>query len=111
MQNFFFVQNDKKDSGSIPHSHDEDKNMKTKNGSKDPNGLSNGISGGPAVSRAGGGSLANGGSAANALSAANGADDDGMKEEPPDFIETHCHWKDCNKEFNTPDELVKVRKI
>ncbi|ROT85075.1 Transcriptional activator ci [Penaeus vannamei] len=21
-------------------------------------------------------------------------DDDGLKEEPPDFIETHCHWKE-----------------
>ncbi|XP_042864092.1 transcriptional activator cubitus interruptus-like isoform X2 [Penaeus japonicus] len=34
-------------------------------------------------------------------------DDDGLKEEPPDFIETHCHWKDCNKDFNTQDDLVK----
>lgn len=35
-------------------------------------------------------------------------DDDGLKEEPPDFIETHCHWKECNKDFNTQDDLVKV---
>ena len=30
-----------------------------------------------------------------------------MKDEP-DFIETNCHWKDCAKQFNTQDELVKV---
>ncbi|CAL4104542.1 unnamed protein product [Meganyctiphanes norvegica] len=37
-------------------------------------------------------------------------EDDGLKDEPPDFVETVCHWKDCpapNKEFNIQDELVK----
>ena len=41
-------------------------------------------------------------------------DDDGhdgsgdpMKDEPGDFIETHCHWRDCDKEFATQDDLVK----
>lgn len=32
---------------------------------------------------------------------------DPMKDEPGDFIETHCHWKDCDKEFATQDDLVK----
>ena len=36
-------------------------------------------------------------------------DDDVLKEEPEDFIETNCNWKECTKEFNTQDELVKVR--
>ncbi|KAG8196894.1 hypothetical protein JTE90_027602 [Oedothorax gibbosus] len=31
-----------------------------------------------------------------------------IKDEPPeDFIETNCHWVDCQKEFLTQDELVK----
>ena len=30
-------------------------------------------------------------------------------EGEPDFYETNCHWKDCNKEFDTQDELVRVR--
>lgn len=30
------------------------------------------------------------------------------KEEPPDFIETNCHWKDCTMEFPTQEDLVKV---
>ena len=35
----------------------------------------------------------------------------GDKDEPePDFIETHCHWIECDKEFDSPDHLVKVRK-
>lgn len=29
------------------------------------------------------------------------------KDEPGDFIETNCHWRDCSLEFNTQDELVK----
>ncbi|XP_060520095.1 transcriptional activator cubitus interruptus [Cylas formicarius] len=29
------------------------------------------------------------------------------KDEPGDFIETNCHWKDCGTEFGTQDELVK----
>lgn len=31
------------------------------------------------------------------------------REEPPDFIETNCHWKDCTMEFPTQEDLVKVR--
>ena len=26
---------------------------------------------------------------------------DDMKDEPGDFIETNCHWKDCGLEFPT----------
>lgn len=32
-----------------------------------------------------------------------------LKDEPGDFIETNCHWRDCGTEFGTQDELVKVR--
>ena len=35
--------------------------------------------------------------------------EDGEGKEEPDFIETHCHWKDCDREYGTQDELVKVR--
>jgi len=36
-------------------------------------------------------------------------DCDGIKEdEPEDFIETHCNWRDCGIEFLTQSELVKV---
>jgi hypothetical protein len=31
-----------------------------------------------------------------------------VKEEP-DFIETHCHWIGCDRDFGTQDQLVKVR--
>lgn len=30
-----------------------------------------------------------------------------LKDEPGDFIETNCYWKDCGIEFATQDELVK----
>ncbi|KAB0792111.1 hypothetical protein PPYR_14072 [Photinus pyralis] len=30
-----------------------------------------------------------------------------LKDEPGDFIETNCHWKDCATEFPTQDDLVK----
>lgn len=30
-----------------------------------------------------------------------------LKDEPADFIETNCHWKDCSIEFPTQDDLVK----
>lgn len=30
-----------------------------------------------------------------------------LKDEPGDFIETNCHWKDCSIEYPTQDELVK----
>ena len=32
--------------------------------------------------------------------------EDGKEE--PDFIETHCHWTDCDKEYGTQEDLVKV---
>ena len=31
-------------------------------------------------------------------------------KEDPDFTETHCHWRGCDREFHTQDQLVKVRK-
>ncbi|XP_014207539.1 transcriptional activator cubitus interruptus-like [Copidosoma floridanum] len=30
-----------------------------------------------------------------------------MRDEPGDFIETNCHWKECGLEFPTQDDLVK----
>ncbi|XP_056648164.1 transcriptional activator cubitus interruptus [Diorhabda sublineata] len=30
-----------------------------------------------------------------------------LKDEPGDFIETNCHWKECSTEFGTQEELVK----
>ncbi|XP_020713656.1 transcriptional activator cubitus interruptus isoform X2 [Ceratitis capitata] len=30
-----------------------------------------------------------------------------IKDEPADFIETNCHWRDCGIEFITQEELVK----
>ncbi|KAL9872791.1 transcriptional activator cubitus interruptus-like isoform 3-T3 [Glossina fuscipes fuscipes] len=30
-----------------------------------------------------------------------------IKDEPGDFIETNCHWQECDVEFQTQDELVK----
>ncbi|XP_036335167.1 transcriptional activator cubitus interruptus isoform X1 [Rhagoletis pomonella] len=30
-----------------------------------------------------------------------------IKDEPGDFIETNCHWRDCGIEFITQEELVK----
>uniref|UniRef100_A0A182SIX8 C2H2-type domain-containing protein n=1 Tax=Anopheles maculatus TaxID=74869 RepID=A0A182SIX8_9DIPT len=35
------------------------------------------------------------------------ADTTDPKDEPGDFIETNCHWRECSLEFNTQDELVK----
>jgi hypothetical protein len=34
--------------------------------------------------------------------------DDGDSKEEPDFIETHCYWTDCDREFGNQDDLVKV---
>jgi hypothetical protein len=31
------------------------------------------------------------------------------EKEEPDFIETHCHWVGCDKEFHVQDQLVKVK--
>lgn len=36
-----------------------------------------------------------------------GGDCDGEGKEEPDFIETHCHWTDCDKEYGNQDDLVK----
>lgn len=30
-----------------------------------------------------------------------------IKDEPGDFIETNCHWKDCSIEFMSQEDLVK----
>lgn len=30
-----------------------------------------------------------------------------LKDEPGDFIETNCHWRDCGHEFGSQDKLVK----
>lgn len=32
------------------------------------------------------------------------------REEPPDFVETNCHWSNCTMEFPTQEELVKVKR-
>lgn len=43
------------------------------------------------------------------VTSSEGAGDQGdLKDEPGDFIETNCHWKDCSTEFPTQDDLVKV---
>lgn len=34
-----------------------------------------------------------------------------IKDEPGDFIETHCYWSDCEREFPTQQELVNVTII
>ena len=36
--------------------------------------------------------------------------EDGEGKEEPDFIETHCHWKDCDREYGTQEDLVKVSR-
>jgi len=33
--------------------------------------------------------------------------DMGEEKDEPDFIETHCHWVDCDREMGCNDELVK----
>ncbi|GLV32090.1 cubitus interruptus [Carabus blaptoides fortunei] len=40
-----------------------------------------------------------------ASAAADGGGD--LKDEPGDFIETNCHWRECGTEFPTQDDLVK----
>ncbi|ALC48074.1 ci, partial [Drosophila busckii] len=35
------------------------------------------------------------------------ADTTDIKDEPGDFVETNCHWRNCSVEFITQDELVK----
>lgn len=85
-----FLQGEKKASPTISSTMEEDKASKVKK---------------EAASTTSAGACGTGG-----VSAAARGDDDGLKEEPPDFIETHCHWKECNKDFNTQDDLVKVRE-
>ncbi len=29
-------------------------------------------------------------------------------EGEPDFVETNCRWADCDREYETQDELVRV---
>ncbi|XP_065160732.1 transcriptional activator cubitus interruptus isoform X2 [Atheta coriaria] len=36
-----------------------------------------------------------------------GGDPSDLKDEPGDFIETNCHWRECGTEFPTQDDLVK----
>ena len=32
----------------------------------------------------------------------------GKVKEEPDFIETHCNWTNCDRDFGTQEDLVKV---
>ena len=41
-------------------------------------------------------------------SSSTGDKEDNIKEEEPDFIETHCRWVGCERDFGTQDNLVKV---
>lgn len=34
-------------------------------------------------------------------------DSETPKDEPGDFVETNCHWKNCGVEFSTQEELVR----
>jgi len=36
---------------------------------------------------------------------------DASVKEEPDFIETHCHWTGCDKDFESQEHLVKVTSI
>lgn len=52
----------------------------------------------------------NGTSNSNAVGAGMGdgiVDTTDLKDEPGDFIETNCHWRDCGLEFINQDKLVK----
>lgn len=33
---------------------------------------------------------------------------DNLDEDEKDFFETHCHWINCDRDFDTQDQLVKV---
>ncbi|GFS66026.1 transcriptional activator cubitus interruptus [Trichonephila clavipes] len=49
---------------------------------------------------------------ASGASGEGGADEDkdatsDIKDEPGDFIETNCHWVECEREFPTQEDLVK----
>lgn len=88
---------------------EEDKTSKVK---KEASSTTSVVGGGVVVggggSGGGGSGGGGGGGGASVSASARVPDDDGLKEEPPDFIETHCHWRECNKDFNTQDDLVKV---
>lgn len=54
--------------------------------------------------------LQNGSHITNAAGAGMGdgiVDTTDLKDEPGDFIETNCHWRDCGLEFVTQEKLVK----
>lgn len=34
-----------------------------------------------------------------------------IKDEPADFIETNCHWIECEREFPSQEDLVKVKNL
>ena len=50
---------------------------------------------------------ANGNNAAGAGMGDGIVDTTDLKDEPADFIETNCHWRECNLEFATQEKLVK----
>lgn len=60
---------------------------------------------GTQVSGGGGGGVAASGHGAMASGDEHG---DPRDDEPGDFTETNCHWKECSLEFGTQDELVRV---
>lgn len=43
----------------------------------------------------------------NGVTGENVVDTTDLKDEPGDFMETNCHWRDCGVEFGTQEELVK----
>ena len=45
---------------------------------------------------------------AAASSSTNDKDD---LDEEKDFVETHCSWVHCDRDFDTQDQLVKVNKL
>ena len=47
---------------------------------------------------------------APASSSTGDQDLEGGNKDEPDFIETNCHWLGCEREFESQDQLVKVRK-
>ena len=47
-----------------------------------------------------------------AASSSTGNDkEDMMDDERADFVETHCHWVNCDRDFDTQDQLVKVTSL
>lgn len=43
----------------------------------------------------------------NGATGENVVDTTDLKDEPGDFMETNCHWRDCGVEYGTQEELVK----